>query len=300
MPETNNDADIIEESANTLEKAPGEKDLARRFSLLEEAAGGDDLTVRDDQYIFPWLLDAVKRTVRNGGRFRLVDSGALEQSQLEWLLDAGADFYTSDERARDIRELEALSLLCRQNHARLCCFIHSSPQEETQETEEQENAEEEQPAALDLQRLALTGSYLFFSNRKTEWGFAELIRLAEDCRRGGARLFYYHQGELPEESQGLAEAGAWIHVTQSVLNADAWIPLADMAAEAHNKGGGLIIHLQKEPDFLLLEEMFRAGAYVRFEYAQIHYRSPFKPIEQAAKKRQPDPYAFYLQKDFPA
>ncbi len=296
MPETNINTDKKEESADTLETAPGEKELARRFSLLEAAARGDDLTVRDDQYIFPLLLDAVKKTVRNGGRFRLVDSGALEQSHLEWLLDAGADFYTSDERARDIREMETLSLLCRRNHARLSCFIHSSSQDETQETEETE----EPPAALDYQRLALTGSYLFFSNRERKWDFAELVRLAEDCRRGGARLVYYHQGELPEESMGLADTGAWIHVKQSVLNEDAWLPLADMAAAVHKQGGGLIIHLQKEPDFLLLEELFRAGAYVRFEYAQIHYRSPFKPLEQAAKKRLPDPYAFYLQQDFPA
>ncbi len=297
MAETNQTAEKKPEPiANMSDPALAEQDPARWFSLLKSAACRKELTVRDDQFPFSLLLDAVKKTVGSKGRFRLVDSGTLDMPHLEWLLDAGADFYTSDENSRNTSEIEALSLICRRNRARLACFIYSADPEEKQEAAEPE--EEPQAPVLDTQRLALAGAYLYISNREKEWDLAELVRLAEDCRRSGARLIYYHQGEFPRDGFGLAEAGAWIHVTQAVLTEEGRVEIADAAAAAHKKGGGLIIHIQEKPDFLLLEEIFNAGAYVRFEFAQIHYRSPLKPIEQAANKRQPAPCAFYLQKDF--
>lgn len=299
MPKTNEPAEKTTEAAaetKTDSMRPEAADVARHYAFLESAARGMELTVRDDQYAFPVLLDAVKKTAHRRGRFRLIDSGGLDQAQLEWLLEAGADFYTSDQHSRDTREMEALAVICRRNKARLACFIHSDITEEAPESPE---PEEEAPV-LDHQRLGLAGAYLYISNRQKERNPGGLIRLAEACRRGDARLVYYHQGEWPAEAIRLANTGAWIHVTQRVLDEESRISLADTAAAAREHGGGLIIHLQKKPDLLLLDDVFRAEAFIRFEYAQIHYRSPLKPIQQAAKQQDPSRYAFYLQKDFPA
>lgn len=299
--ETKKQAGPAAEPAEAGTAAPrSQEDIQRQYDLLDEAVRCDELTVRDDQYAFSLLLDAARRSAQKGGRFRLIDSGALEQPQLEWLLDAGADFYTSDDIQRDVRELELLSSICRRSRARLACFIHRLEPENPPECSEKEEGEEETPVETpDYHGLALTGAYLYFSNRNREWDFTELVRLAESCRRGGARLVYYHRGEFPPEgSAGLAEAGAWIHINQAALNEESRIILADGAAAAHKNGGGLIIHLQNKPDVLVLEDVFRAGAYVRFEYKHIDFRSPLKPFERAAEKQRFSPYAYYLHPDF--
>jgi hypothetical protein len=297
MPENNETAEKTKETAATEpEMAAAGEELALTFRLLDKAARGVEITIRDDQFEFFLLMEAMKKNVKNGGHFRLIDSGTLDQDQLEWLLETRADFYTSNDKGRDTCELERLSLICRKNRARLACFIHPAAAEEPQKTSESED--ESSAAPLDYQRLALTGAHLYFSNGEKGWDFSELIRVAEACRKGGTRLAYFHKGEFSQELLELAGGGAWIHVTQAVMNEEVRFELADTAAAALKQGGGLIIHLQKKPDFNLLEEIFQAGAYIRFEFALIDYRSPLKPIEQAAKKRQPPDYVFYLQSNF--
>ena len=47
--------------------------LERAFELHSWASKGEDITVRDDQYGFPWLLDSAKISRKKGRRFRLID-----------------------------------------------------------------------------------------------------------------------------------------------------------------------------------------------------------------------------------
>jgi len=288
---------MAETDKNSAQEAEtSDREPSAQFAFLEAASQGQEMTVRDDQFAFSLLRDGVRKTVQNRGRFRLVDSGTLEQPQLEWLLEAGADFYTSNNISRDMREREALALTARRNRSRLACFIHFPESREQQEGAESEDSPA--PGLTDYQNLALAGAFLYFSSQDREWDPAELVRLAEGCRKGGARLVYYHQGEFSEGGFSLAEAGVWIHITQAALKKESLFILADSASAANRRGGGLVIHLQAKPDFLLLEDLLRSGAYIRFEYAQIDCRSPLKPIEQAAAKRKLPPYSYFLNPDF--
>ncbi|NIM59579.1 MAG: hypothetical protein GTO16_11655, partial [Candidatus Aminicenantes bacterium] len=96
----------------------------KAYELLSWAGKGTDITVRDDQYEFPWLLDSVKLCRKKGARFRLVDSGKLDRFQLEWLAGAGADLYTSDEARAEAPELEQLNRACQKGGAFVAYFHH--------------------------------------------------------------------------------------------------------------------------------------------------------------------------------
>ena len=73
---------------------------------IDKISGEMDLTFRDDQHDYDWLLDALNRGKPRGLRFRLVDSGIFEGHQLEKIVGMGADLYTSDRVRKDVLELE--------------------------------------------------------------------------------------------------------------------------------------------------------------------------------------------------
>lgn len=98
------------------------------YEILSWANEGEDITIRDDQYDFPWVLDAVRRCRKRGFRFRLVDSGKFDISQLEWLGKAGADFYTSDGSRPSVFELELMNKACRRGRA-FVAYFHYGPLE---------------------------------------------------------------------------------------------------------------------------------------------------------------------------
>ena len=87
------------------------------FGGFPAVSRGEDVTLRDDLYEFSALLDAVKAAKTKSVRFRLIDTGQLNQFQVEWLAEAGADVYTSDEARTDLQELELISRACKKGDA---------------------------------------------------------------------------------------------------------------------------------------------------------------------------------------
>ena len=60
-------------------------------SSIEKISGKMDLTFRDDQHDYDWILDILNRGKPRGIRFRLVDSGIFEGHQLEKIVGMVAD-----------------------------------------------------------------------------------------------------------------------------------------------------------------------------------------------------------------
>ena len=83
--------------------------------LFESIVPGQEVTIRDDLYEFHDILDAAEKYVGKKGRFRLIDTGVLEISQLEKIASSGSVIYTSDEAKRDVVELEFLGKSARKS-----------------------------------------------------------------------------------------------------------------------------------------------------------------------------------------
>ena len=260
------------------------------FALLASARVGQDVTVRDDQHEFSWILDAIRSCRRAGGRFRLVDSGGFDAFQLEWLGEAGADIYTSDRVGRGEAEVGLIVRACRRGRS-IAAHLHHGDLV----TEGGEN-----PLSIAaLGNLGEDGLYLHLSNRETKRDFPILGRFAGSCRKGGSRLVYYHHGGLDPEMKTLAESGAWMHFSDEGLRSEENRILSlDIIRAARSNGAGIIIHMEKKLEISFLWDFLQAGAFVLFKTRAFDYRSPFKALEEEAGRNLPDFRAFFLSPAF--
>ena len=180
----------------------------KAYDLLSWTSKGIDLTLRDDRYDFPWLLDIVKACRRRRRRIRLVDSGKLDVFQMEWLSETGADIYTSDK----VRPgLDELALVCKagQKGRAITAYFHHGPLEHM-EGEAKDNEVTDISGLLELGR---NGIYIYLSNKEKERNPSYLNDLAYACRKGNSWLVYYHHGPPDPFFKELAFNGAWIHVS---------------------------------------------------------------------------------------
>lgn len=244
------------------ESSAGETPAAERgFQLLDQAGAAQGLTVRDDQQALAWLLDAARTARRHGRRFRLVDSGRLDVSSLEWLAKAGADLYTADDIRPDVPALVRIRKAGRASGSRTVFFLYNpiEPIEAAPAT-----------GALSLEmviELVRSGVDLHVSNRKKSRDPAALLNLAASRRAGGAEVVYYHHGPLIKELAHLAEAGAWVHVSSSKrdFNAAELAVLRDIGrAGGRAAGGGLVVHVDAGIERAVLEEIRKSGAHIIF------------------------------------
>ncbi len=262
----------------------------KAFQLLSWARQGQDITARDDQYEFPTFLDAIKICRKKGFRFRLIDSGTLMLSQLEWLVEAGADLYTSDEARNNFFELELLNKACRRNGT-ILAYFHHGPFEP--------RVEEELGSFSALQGLARSGAYFYLADRERERDLQRLNELAAACRQGGSWLVHYHFGPLELPLDELAKNKVWFHfLDQKFKEIEDRDQALDRMKSALSRGLKLILHVEKVLDYSSLEELMKAGAFILFKSSLIDYRSPFKALEEKARQRKLDFRAYYLYPDF--
>jgi hypothetical protein len=248
-----------------------------------------ELTVRDDLYDEALLLDAVRLCHRAGRRFRLVDSGRLDRFRLEWLLEAGADFYTSDEFRTDLQELEGLLQAAKKGRSVLAYFVHGPFLKEVPD---------EEPDPSHLFQLGRAGAYLHASNRDLERGPGELLLLAEECEAGGSRLVYYHHGPFVPELTELAAANLWFHLEeQSLAVPDDRELFLDVLKSSGNRAH-FVLFSEGKSEALWIKEVLAAGVYVRFQRKQFDYRSPFRPLERAAARKKLPHTAYFLYPTF--
>lgn len=265
----------------------------KAYELLSRTRKGADITVRDDQYDFPSLLDSVKQCRKKGFRFRLIDSGVLDGFNLEWLGEAGADIYSSDEVRVDVLELELVNNACKRGKAILAYFYHG-----TFESDEPEK-EADSFSFFELKNLARNGIYFFITNRERKLSFSAVNELAYACLRGKSWLVYYHFGPLEPSLEELGRNGAWIHITdQSFYEAEDTNIVLDAVKSALSSGVKMVLHVDKGLDYALLCDIMSSGAYVLFKSSLFDYKSPFRSLEREARKRRLDFRAGYLYPDF--
>jgi hypothetical protein len=261
----------------------------RAYGLLSWAGKGTDITVRDDQHEFPWLLDSVKLCRKKGARFRLVDSGKLDRFQLEWLTGAGADLYTSDEARAEASELEHVNKASRKGGGFVAYFHHGSLESE------EESSSIPFP---DLKDMGRSGIYLYLSNREMKREASQLNELAFACRKGGCRLVYYLHGALENSLEDLARNEPWIHVTDQIFQEpeDPTLVL-DKLTTAISVGAKLILHMEKGLGLSILGDVIQTQAVVLFKSSLFEKKSPFRALERKMRKRL-DFRAYYLYPTF--
>jgi len=253
---------------------------------VESSAEAESLVVRDDQSDFPALLDAAKDCRWRGGRLKLVDSGRLSRSELEWLGEAGADLYTSDLVRPALSEIVLMGAAARKGGA-AAAFFHHGPFE-TLEGEARLSFEA-------LKEMGRSGVVLNVSNGRGRREPGALEELAAACASGGTRLVYYHHGLLEAGLERLARAGAWIHLASFALQKEDDVSaLCDLAHTAVEAEGNVVLHVEGQLDPTWLSDIFDSGARLLFQTPPSDYRSPQKPFELRAGRQPLDPRSYYL------
>ena len=269
-----------------------EKKQVRDKSTLDRlalASRGKFLTIRDDQYDFATLRDLTRAWRRLNRRFRLIDSGKIGIHELEWLGEAGADVYTSSGARNRAEELELIQMASRRGRAITAFLLKRSLIDE----------EAEDINFSDFLNLAADGVYFYISNRKIRHDFLKLNELASTCRKGGSFLVYYHHGPVEHELEALVRSGAWIHVSDRLLEeAEERVSLVEFIGSISEKRPHFIVHIEKKWEFLPLQDMLSTGVYVLYHTALSDYKSPLRPLEKRAEKRKLDFRTYYLYPDF--
>jgi hypothetical protein len=262
----------------------------RTYDLISRAEQGLVITTRDDQNDFTAFLDAARVARRSGGRLRLIDTGRFSPFELEWLAEAGADLYTSDEARPNRAELGLLAKACVRGDAVIAYFHHGILS----------GYSEEIPTSLGfLAEVGRDRVDLHLSSRERARDLTGLAEIAHVCRRAGSRLVYYHHGSLDAGLGDLVRSGSWIHISDLNLPAgEQGALLADIAAEAAASGSGLVIHLEKGMAVETVRDLLEAGAFVFFKTPPADRLSSFRALERRARKRTLDRRAYYLYPDF--
>jgi hypothetical protein len=265
----------------------------KAYELLSWSRRGGDITVRDDQYDFSSLLDSAKQSRKKGFRFRLIDSGVLDVFNLEWLGEAGADIYSSDDVRVDSFGLELVKNACKRGKGILAYFYNGI-------FESDEPAKEADSLSFsEVMDMARNGIFFYITNRERKPSPSALNELAHACWRGKSWLVYYHFGPLEPALEELGRNGAWIHITdQSFYEAEDTNVVLDVVKSALSSGVKMVLHVDKGLDYDLLRDIMNSGAYVLFKSSLFDYKSPFRSLEKEARKRKLDFRAFYLYQSF--
>lgn len=260
------------------------------YELLSRAEKGQEITTRDDQCDFSDFLDAARVARRSGGRLRLIDTGRFSAFELEWLAEAGADLYTSDEARPNRFELGLLSKARARGNAVIAYFHHGRLSGDSEEAASS-------PAFL--AGVGRDGVDIHISNRERPRDRAFLTEVGSACRGGGSRLVYYHHGPLEAGFESVVSVGGWIHLTEEALEDPGmrdWI--AELARGAAAAGAGVILHIESGQTVDALKAFFQAGAFLIFRTPPSEPRSRLRAIEKQAAKRKLDPRSYYLHAHF--
>jgi len=250
------------------------------FSLLKKK---QNITVRDDQYDFSMLLDAVRQFRDRRYRFRVIDTGRFDPFELEWISGHGADLYTSDEARSNVHDLELISAASRKGNAFVSYLINGKWDVE------------EDLTFSDLMNVGRYGAYLHLANRQQPRDILQVARLAYNCTQSGSWLVYYHHGPLEKSLLELGSNGAWIHMTdQSLEGEESQAMIRDIVLSARSAGSNLVLHWDNGNNFSLLDDIVKAGAVVLFKSPLFDYKSPLKVLEKGIRRKRLDFRAYYL------
>lgn len=267
-----------------------EKIVTKMPDLLSRAERGLEITTRDDQDGFIAFLDAAKTTRRKGGRLRLVDTGRFSVFELEWLAEAGADIYTSEEARTDRTELELLAQAAGRGGAIIAHFHRGRLSEGSADV----------PSSWGfLEEVGRSRVDIHLTNREHLRDLGRLAEMAESCKKTGTRVVLYHHGRMEPGLEALARAGGWIHLSDKALeDADEAAFLGDLIHQASAAGSGIVLHLDRGLPVETLDDFMRGGAFLIFKTPPSERGSRLHSVEQQARKRKLDRRSYYLHPVF--
>jgi len=245
--------------------------------------------VRDDQYDIDWISDAAEMCRKKGSRFRLIDTGRFEKTELLWLIGSRLDLYTDDRARKELNEIEELTLECIKKNTFLA-YLHTGGFDK--------DTESERSVFSELNKAAQCGTHIYISNGEVKREAAHIQELSLSCKDGNTQLVYYHHGPLEPVLAEAGNNGAWIHISEKSVEEEQRLLLKDVCRSCRSGGGGLIVHLEDEAEYDLVKDLMDAGAYVLFLYGLFDYRSPFRKLKEKAEQKGFDFRAYYLRHDF--
>ncbi|MFW6129015.1 MAG: hypothetical protein ACOC6P_02070 [Candidatus Aminicenantaceae bacterium] len=279
-----------------MEKEKPKKELEHSEKLnteFLEHAQKRNVTVRDEQYEFPVLLDAIHRCRKAGYRYRLIDSGRFDISSLEWLGEKGADVYSSDEYRIDPKELEFINISTRKGNAITAYLFNSSF-----ESEEQGN-KSEKISFSDLLLIGNKGIYIHLSNRNHQRDISKLTELADLCYRNGSWLVYYHHGDFETNLVELVKNKAWVHISDNNFQQEENPFLLEEALKSSGPDAKrFVFHIEKNIEHSQLKKIHQAKAYIIFPAFSLDLQPRFQFITEKFKKKKLDFKAYFLYQEF--
>lgn len=249
------------------------------YELIDRLAAGREIVVRDDQNTFEELLDAARAASPRKARFGVLDTGKLSDAELEWLGEAGALLFTSDEARPNGLGLAGIAKACARGRGAVALLLNGPLQDRHAD-------------------LARDGVILHVSNRERAADLPALAAAAGAAKSGGGFLVYYHHGAPVPELGELAASGARVHLSDKALE-EKDLDLMTTLLEAARAGGAeIILYIEKGMPVLFLRTLFDAGAVLFFKTPPSDRRSLMRGLERKAEKRRPAPGSFYLQDAF--
>jgi hypothetical protein len=264
--------------------------VIRTYELMDRVRMRQDLVLRDDQFDYEALLDAVGYARRRRIRLSLLDTGRFGLVEVEALARGGARILTSDEARPRAGEWEVLLEAGRKGGTHLSVFW-SGPLPEAQAASG--------PTFQALEGLLGAGLDFHISDRTHPRDAESLAGLAAAAKRGRAYFVVYHVGPPADDLVAPASQRAWIHFGDAGL---AEGPEADravaIAATASRAGSRAVVHIEHGIPFELLEALWNAGAALVFLAPPSDDRSLLRPFERKALRRKLPARAYHLSTAF--
>jgi hypothetical protein len=267
--------------------------VIRTYELMDRVRTRQDLVIRDDQFGYEALLDAVGYARRRRIRVSLLDTGRFGLAEIEALARGGARLLTSDEARPRADEWEILLAACHRGGTHLSAFWHG-PLPGVPDAPGAAG-----PSLQDLEDLLGAGLDFHISDRNQPRDAASLAELAAAAMRGRAYFVVYHIGPPAEDLAVLAGRRAWVHFADAGLAEKPAAALAvEIAQAASHAGSRAVVHVERGLPLELLEELWNAGAALVFLTPPSDDRSLLRPIERKALRRKLPARAFHLSTAF--
>jgi hypothetical protein len=263
--------------------------MSELFALLDKVKKGGEFVLRDDQYGFTDTLDAVKTARACRARFDLLDTGRFSVLELEWLCEAGAHFYGSDNVGRETSDLIRVRRACVRGRSS-SVFLVIGPFEASGSAG---------PSSLAaLGELGREGFILHASNREHDRDVLRLSELAEEAHKGGGFLVYYYHGAADAGLVELASRGAKIHLSDKLLQeSDLELLIAVLKASRSGRSK-LVLYIDKGMPVRFLQKLFDAGAVLLFKTPPSDRDSLMGKLERKARRRPLRRGTYYLHATF--
>ena len=275
-------------SEHSIEK--GIAGVVKTYELLDRVRMRQDLVIRDDQFDYEALLEAVRYAGRKRIRLSLLDTGRFGLTEVEALARGGARILTSDEARPRADEWEILLEVCRTSRTHLSVFWNGPL------------PVADQTSGISLQTLEDLlgrGMDLHLSNRTHNRDAGTLAGLAAAAKKGKGYLVIYHLGPLVPELAGPAGRRAWVHFSDRDSTDGNWAELAvEIAGAAASSGARAAVHVERGLPLELLEELWTIGAALIFLTPPSDDRSLLRPVERKAARRKLPARAFHLSTAF--